>query len=283
MPGAPFLKIPSMILRITGVSNVRLNLRSFAFFLAATLAAFGVSLPASAQLNTGRISGSVTDQTGGVIAGASVSVTDVARGETRPLTTDAAGAYAAPNLTPGTYTVHVTAQGFETVDRQNVVITAGGDVRVDVSLQPGAQTQTVTVTEALPIINTTNAQTGGTLDQSQLANLPINGRNYRWQSTFIPGVVNGVGEGSSNTQVNGVPVTNGGWNFLFDGLYSETWFTLEAGAGGTGEGGDATLMPLDAIQEMQVVLNPKAEFGWAPGVTENIALKSGTNNIHGSA
>jgi len=241
------------------------------------------SMSLSAQLNTGRISGSVTDQTGGVIAGASVSVTDVARGETRPLTTDSAGAYAAPNLTPGSYTVHVTAPGFETVDRQNVIITAGGDVRVDVSLQPGAQTQTVTVTEALPIINTTNAQTGGTLDQSQLANLPINGRNYRWQSTFVPGVVNGVGEGSSNTQVNGVPVTNGGWNFIFDGLYSETFFTLEAGAGGAGEGGDATLMPLDAIQEMQIVLNPKAEFGWAPGVTENIALKSGTNNMHGSA
>ena len=262
---------------------MRLNLRSFAFVLAAALSVFAVCLPASAQLNTGRISGSVTDQTGGVIAGASVSVTDVARGETRPLTTDAAGVYAAPNLTPGTYTVHVTAPGFETVDRQNVIITAGGDVRVDVSLQPGAQAQTVTVTEALPIVNTTNAQTGGTLDQSQLANLPINGRNYRWQSTFIPGVVNGVGEGSSNTQVNGVPVTNGGWNFIFDGLYSETFFTLEAGAGGTGEGGDATLMPLDAIQEMQIVLNPKAEFGWAPGVTENIALKSGTNNMHGSA
>ena len=240
-------------------------------------------LSLSAQLNTGRISGAVADQTGGVIAGASVSVVDVARGETRPLTTDAAGLYAAPNLVPGTYTLHVTAQGFQTVDRQNVVVTAGSDIRVDVTLLPGAQTQTVTVTEALPIINTTNAQTGGTLDQTQLANLPINGRNYRWQSNFVPGVVVGVGEGSSNQSVNGTPLANGMWNFIFDGLYSETFFTLEPGAGGTGEGGDATLMPLDAIQEVQVVLNPKAEFGWAPGVTENMALKSGTNNMHGSA
>lgn len=240
-------------------------------------------LSLTAQLNTGRVSGAVTDQTGGVIGGASVSIVDVARGETRPLTTDSAGLYAAPNLVPGTYTIHVTAQGFQTVDRQNVVITAGSDIRVDVTLQPGAQTQTVTVTEALPIINTTNAQTGGTLDQSQLANLPINGRNYRWQSNFVPGVVVGVGEGSSNQSVNGTPLANGMWNFIFDGLYSETFFTLEAGAGGTGEGGDATLMPLDAIQEMQIVLNPKAEFGWAPGVTENMALKSGTNNLHGSA
>jgi hypothetical protein len=251
--------------------------------LAAMIAAFLFYLPLSAQLNTGRISGAVSDQTGGVIAGATVSVVDVARGETRPLTTDASGLYAAPNLTPGTFTIRAEAKGFQTYERQNVAVTAGSDVRVDVVLQPGAQTQTITVTEALPIINTTNAQTGGTLDNTTLANLPINGRNYRWQSNFVPGVVVGVGEGSSNQSVNGTPLANGMWNFIFDGLYSETFFTLEPGAGGTGEGGDATLMPLDAIQEVQVVLNPKAEFGWAPGVTENMALKSGTNVMHGSA
>jgi hypothetical protein len=242
-----------------------------------------ISLPLIAQLNTGRISGAVTDQSGGVIAGATVSVVDVARGDTRPLTTDASGLYAAPNLTPGNFTIRAEAKGFQTYERQNVAVTAGSDVRVDVVLQPGAQSQTITVTEALPIINTTNAQTGGTLDNATLANLPINGRNYRWQSNFVPGVVVGVGEGSSNQSVNGTPLANGMWNFIFDGLYSETFFTLEPGAGGTGEGGDATLMPLDAIQEVQVVLNPKAEFGWAPGVTENMALKSGTNTMHGSA
>ncbi len=250
---------------------------------AAHVVTFLFNLPLRAQLNTGRISGAVTDQSGGVIAGATVSIVDVARGETRPLTTDSSGLYAAPNLTPGTYTVRTEAKGFETFERQNVAVTAGSDVRVDVTLQPGAQTQTITVTEALPIINTTNAQTGGTLDNATLANLPINGRNYRWQANFVPGVMVGVGEGSSNQSVNGTPVANGMWNFIFDGLYSETFFTLEAGAGGTGEGGDATLMPLDAIQEMQVVLNPRAEYGWAPGVTENIALKSGTNSMHGSA
>ena len=262
---------------------MRPNVRKTSQILGATLAAFLVCAPLWSQLNTGRISGAITDQTGGVIAGGNVSVIDVARGETRSLTTDSAGLYAAPNLNPGTYTVRAEFQGFQTLDRENVVVTAGSDVRVDITLQPGAQTQTITVTETLPIINTTNAQTGGTLDNQALANLPINGRNYRWQSIFVPGVVVGVGEGSSNQTVNGTPLSNGMWNFLFDGLYSETFFTLEAGAGGTGEGGDATLMPLDAIQEMNVVLNPKAEYGWAPGVTENISLKSGTNSIHGSA
>ena len=259
------------------------NIQRRVLVLLATVLTLLLYLPLSAQLNTGRISGAVTDQSGGVIAGATVSVVDVARGDTRPLTTDASGLYAAPNLTPGNFTIRAEAKGFQTYERQNVAVTAGSDVRVDVVLQPGAQSQTITVTEALPIINTTNAQTGGTLDNATLTNLPINGRNYRWQANFVPGVMVGVGEGSSNQSVNGTPLANGMWNFIFDGLYSETFFTLEAGAGGTGEGGDATLMPLDAIQEMQVVLNPKAEFGWAPGVTENMALKSGTNTMHGSA
>ncbi len=78
-----------------------------------------------------------------------MTVIDVARGENRVLTTDSSGLYAAPNLTPGIYTVRAEFMGFETVDRQNVEVGVGSDNRVDITLQPGAQTQTVTVTEAL--------------------------------------------------------------------------------------------------------------------------------------
>ncbi len=267
-----------------GVMGVRVSCLKVgwrAFGLALGLACFAA--PMFAQVNTGRVSGQITDQTAGAVSGAKVTVIDVARGDNRVLAADAAGEYAAPNLLPGIYTVRAEFMGFETVNRENVQVTAGSDVRVDITLQPGATTQTVTVTEALPIINTTNAQTGGTLDNQALSQLPINGRNYRWQANYVPGVMTGVGEGSSNQIVNGTPVSNGMWNMIFDGLISSTFFTLETGAGSTGEGGDATLMPLDAIQEMQVVLNPKAEYGWAPGVTENVALKSGTNTLHGSA
>ena len=262
---------------------MRFNLRNASFVLTVMVAAFLVCLPLGAQVNTGRVSGQVTDQTGGAISGVKVTVIDVARGENRDLVSDAAGQYAAPNLLPGIYTVRAEFMGFETVNRENVQVTAGSDIHVDITLQPGATTQTVTVTEALPIVNTTNAQTGGTLDNQALSQLPINGRNYRWQANYVPGVMTGVGEGSSNQIVNGTPVSNGMWNMIFDGLISSTFFTLETGAGSMGEGGDATLMPLDAIQEMQIVLNPKAEYGWAPGVTENVALKSGTNTMHGSA
>jgi len=99
---------------------------------------------------SGRILGTVTDQTGAVIAGAKVSVIDKDRGLARTLTTDAAGEYNAPNLIPGTYTVRVETQGFQTLNRENVALEVGQEIRVDVPPRPGQQTQSVTITEAVP-------------------------------------------------------------------------------------------------------------------------------------
>ncbi len=238
-------------------------------------------LPVRAQLNTGRISGAITDQTGGTIGGATVTVTEVARGESRTLTADSAGLYAAPNLNPGIYTVRAEFKGFQTVERQNVQVDVGGDIRVDITLQPGAQTQTVTVTEALPVINTTNAQTGGTLDNNFMANIPLNGRNFHYMEVFIPGVNMNAGEGCTNSSVYGSGPYNLNW--MIDGLYEQGVYLPEGGAGGASEAGDTTILPLDAIQEVNMVINPRAEYGWNPGLTESVGLKSGTNTIHGSA
>ena len=257
-----------------------LNLRKMACTFAAILGVLLISLPLRAQLNTGRISGAVTDQSGGVVAGAKVTIVDVARGESRPLVADSAGLYAAPNLTPGVYTVRVEFMGFQTLERQNIMLNAGGDIRVDVTLQPGQQNQTVTVTEALPIVNTTNAQTGGTLENQVISNIPLNGRNYRWMIAFVPAVTLKPGQGNSSQSTNG----SGNYpNFMVDGLYDNTTYTKEPSAGGVSESGDTTLMPLDAIQEVSLVVNPKAEFGFDPGLTISAALKSGTNALHGSA
>ena len=210
-----------------------------------------------------------------------VTVVDVARGVSRPLTTDSAGLYAAPDLTPGTYTVRAEFMGFKTIERQNVMLDAGGDVRVDLQLQPGEQNQTVTVTESLPLVNTTNAETGGTLENNTLMNVPLNGRNYRWLVAFIPAVTLKPGEGNSSISTNG----SGNYpNFMIDGLYNQAIYTKDAGAvGAVSETGDTTLMPLDAVQEVVLIVNPKAEYGWDPGLTMSAILKSGTNDIHGSA
>src|SRR5580700_1218393 len=99
---------------------------------------------AFSQLNLGRIFGDVTDQSGGVIADATVTVLDVARGVSRTLTSDSAGEYSAPSLVPSTYTIRAEFKGFKTLERQNVVLGVGQDLRLDLTLQPGDQAQTVT-------------------------------------------------------------------------------------------------------------------------------------------
>jgi hypothetical protein len=261
-------------------AGVSLNARKAGVVLAGVIGVLLLCLPLSAQVNTGRISGGVTDQTGGAIAGARVTVTEVATGVARALVTDAAGQYAAPNLNPGVYTVHVEFMGFEALDRQNVNVGVGGDVRVDATLQPGQQSQTVTVTEALPVINTTNAQTGGTLENQLLTALPIQGRNYRWEQDLVPGVMIAKGQGTGNVDANGT-VDGHGTNTLIDGVSTQSYFIAEPSFGGSSEAGDTTLLPLDAIQEVNLVINPKAEYGWIPGVTQSVGLKSGTNNLHG--
>src|SRR6202521_3354929 len=110
-----------------------------------------------AQVNTGRILGTVSDQTGGVIAGAMVTVTNSQTGVARTLSADQAGEYVAPNLNPGTYTVRASSNGFQTFERQNITLGLGQDARVDAQLVPGQVTQTVEVTSAAPMLDTTSA------------------------------------------------------------------------------------------------------------------------------
>src|SRR5580700_4236620 len=112
----------------------------FSFFLRrhgllAALVTILASLPAFSQANLGRMLGTVTDQTGGVVAGATVTVLDVQRGIARSLTTDDAGEYNAPNLTPGTYIVRAESKGFKTAEHAGILLEVGKDIRVDLTLQ----------------------------------------------------------------------------------------------------------------------------------------------------
>jgi hypothetical protein len=131
-----------------------------------------------AQVNQARMLGTVADQSGGVIVGASVTITDVQKNVSRTLTTDSAGEYVAPNLDPDTYTLRVESKGFKTFTREGMQLGVGQDARVDVALQPGEQTQTITVTEALPLIDTTTATLTGSIDNETVNEVPLNGRNY---------------------------------------------------------------------------------------------------------
>src|SRR5258708_2852849 len=145
-------------------------------------AALGILLLSTAlfaQGNFGRIMGTITDQTGAVLPGSTVSVIDTERGSTRTLTADSAGEYNAPTLIPGTYTVRVDAKGFKRTERQNILVEVGKEVRIDLTPQPGDQTQTVTVTETVPLVDAASATLGGTLATAEINDMPLNGRNYQ--------------------------------------------------------------------------------------------------------
>ena len=238
--------------------------------------------PLFSQGSAGRISGAVTDQTGAVLAGATVTVLDVDRGIPRTLTTDQSGEYVAPSLLPGKYSVRAEFKGFKTVDRQNIVLEVNQDVRVDLSLQPGDQTQTITVTEELPLVETTNATLGGTITNATINELPMMGRSYQNLLTLRPGMMIYPGGGGWTMSTNGSrPEEN---QFILEGLTNDNPLQGLTIINGPGVAGDAaTLMPLDAIQEVRIEENPKAEYGGKPGAVVNVGIKSGTNNLHGTA
>jgi hypothetical protein len=234
------------------------------------------------QGSSGRLLGAVTDQTGGVVSGATVTIVDKDRGVARTLTTDDAGEYNAPNLIPATYIIRVEANGFKRLERQNVVLEVNKEVRVDLTVQPGEQTQSVTVTEAIPLVETSNATLGGTLSNDQLIDIPLNGRNYQNLLSLRPGVMTQPGGSPWTQSTNGSRPDETAW--MLEGVINVTFWDAKPLQGNPSPFTDgATIVPIDAIQEFNMMENPKAEYGWKPGAVVNVGIKSGTNNLHGTA
>jgi len=250
--------------------------------LAAVMGASLLCLPAFPQGTQGRILGTVTDQSGAVIAGAMVTVLDVQRGIPRTLTTDQSGEYLAPSLLPGTYTVRAEATGFKRIEHSSLLLEVGGNLRVDLTLQPGEQTQTVQVTGEAPAIETTNATLGGTLSNETINELPMMGRSYQNLLVLLPGMMIYPGGGGWTMSTNGSrPEEN---SFVLEGLTNDNPLQGLTIINGPGVAGDAaTVMPLDAIQELNIQENPPAEYGGKNGAYVNIGVKSGTNGFHGTA
>src|SRR6267378_4526930 len=251
-------------------------------FLRGTIGVLLFCLPLFSQANFGRIMGTVTDQSGGVVAGAAVTVLDTQRGVSKHLVANDAGEYNAPNLSPGTYIVRAEAKGFKVFERQNIVLEVGKEIRVDATLQPGDQTQTVTVTESIPLVDTTNATLGGTLDNKDINEMPLNGRNYQSLLGLRPGVMLQPGGGPWTQSTNGVRPDESLW--LIEGVINSNFFDARPVINMPSPFTDgATLLPVDAIQEFNLMENPKAEYGWKAGAIVNVGIKSGTNQFHGDA
>ena len=235
-----------------------------------------------AQSYQGRILGTVTDQSGAVVPSAKVTISNPDTGMTRTLTTTDTGDYVAPALPPGNYQVTVEAPNFKKYEQKGIRLEVAKDVRIDARLEAGAAAESVTVTSDAPLIETTNNTLGGTFSNKSINELPLNGRDFQNLVVLRPGVQRAPGGGFLSISSNGNrPEDN---NFIMDGTdnndpyYATTVINAEGVQGTPG-----TVLPIDAIQEFNAQENPPAEYGWKPGAIVNLGLKSGTNDLHGSA
>src|ERR1700682_6388659 len=220
--------------------------------LGGTMAVLLLCLPLCSQGTCGRITGTVADQTGGVISGATVTVTDTDRGVTKTLVTNDAGEYNAPNLQPGSYKVRAESKGFKTTERQNIVLEVGKEARVDLTVQPGDQVQTITITESVPLVETTNATLGGTLNNADINDMPLNGRNYQNLLSLRPGVMTQPGGGPWTQSTNNIRPDESGW--MVDGIINSSFNDARPIVNYPSPLSDmSTILPIDAIQEFNLM------------------------------
>ena len=249
---------------------------------AVALVALSGPLSVDAQVLYGSLVGNVTDESGGGVPGATVTLTHRETGATREATTDSTGAYRFGNLQSGSYTVTVKLEGFRTFTRSDIPVTLNNVTRADAALQVGQLTESVTVSGERPLLQTDRAEVRSELKAAELVNLPVAlNRNYQYAFRLLPGFtppaeahsvpsnpsralvfnVNGASRSSNNIRIDGVSTTN-------------LWLPHVA----------AYVPALESLETVNVVTSSfDAEQGLAGGSAINVQLKSGTNNLHGSA
>ncbi|MGH9770676.1 MAG: carboxypeptidase regulatory-like domain-containing protein [Candidatus Acidiferrales bacterium] len=257
------------------------------------LSRFAVLLMAAAtvlfaQEFRGTLTGTITDPSGASIPSAHVRAANNATGQTYNSTTTSKGSYYIPYVLPGTYTVTVSATGFKDHVQDTVVVQAGESRGLNVQMQLGAQAQTVTVTSAPPLLQTANGSGGTVLNEHELANIPLNGR----QVYMLLGTTPGSQFLQTQFGASGYSGTRG-WDTsnnytLGGGVQGYQQFTLN-GSNITlqnhGSQGEWIIAPnVDALQEVNVMTTTyNARYGRTGGGTVNMVMKSGTNQYHGDA
>ena len=234
-----------------------------------------------AQFDTGSIVGIVRDKTGAVIADADVRVTNTSTGRVVTAKTGSAGEYNIPGLPEGTYKVEASRAGFEVGVVSDVVLHATATRAVDVELKVGAETQNVTVTANAVAVNTQTSGTGGTVEGTQVENLPLNGRDFTQLITLMPGAVTTGGFGQQS--LGGFETDLAGVNVLLDGADATR---IDTNATSTQLGRQQSRISrasVDSIAEFEVMSGTySAEFGRSSGDVVNVITKSGTNAFHGT-
>jgi Carboxypeptidase regulatory-like domain/TonB-dependent Receptor Plug Domain len=243
----------------------------------------------SAQTFRGTILGTVTDPSGAVVSGAKVMVKNTGTGLERATETSGDGSYSLPELPIGTYNVTITQSGFQTFVATGVTVDVATERRVDASLKTGEITTKVEVSaDQLPLVETTSNTLGGVLTAETVQDIPVNGRDYTKLIFLNPGVSGSADQITDSPGSFGEFSMNGARgrsnNYLLDGTdmndgYRNDPAINEAGVFGT----PATILPIDAVAEVNVLSNFEPEYGRNAGAVVNIVTKSGTNSFHGSA
>ncbi len=240
-----------------------------------------------AQAVGATLSGTISDQSGGVVPNAEVAILNTATGETRNVTTNADGLYSAPNLQPGAYTVTVTAAGFSKVVQTGLTLTVGASQTLNLTMQVGQASQTVEVTTEAPTVNLTNAEIGALTDEAAIKELPLNGRSWSDLAELTTGVYQlhtqpNLESRDRFTRGYGLQLSISGSrpqqnNYRVDGISIN-----DPGNGGPGSvlGSNSGV---DAIAEFSVLTTGySTEYGRASGGIINATTKSGTNQFHGT-
>ncbi|MGH9681627.1 MAG: TonB-dependent receptor domain-containing protein [Candidatus Acidiferrales bacterium] len=257
--------------------------------LALTLCLFCASA-ANAQVTGATLSGTITDPSGSVIAGAEVTIKNLGTGIVRTVTTDSAGLYLAPNLIPGNYEAAVTARGFSKSVQSNLTLSVGQQQSLNIALKVGESSQTVTVEESAPTVELTSATLSAQVNSNTVRELPLNGRDWTQLATLQPGV-NTVRTQASTSSPTTNRANRGFGNQLTDSGHSpyENSYRVNGinindytnGSPGSVIGAN---LGTDAIQEFSVLTTDyTAEYGRTSGAVINSITKSGTNEFHGTA
>ena len=248
----------------------------YAFFrlLSFSVLAASASL---AQISSGTIAGVVEDPSGALIPNAEITIRQASTSEDRVARTNANGGFNVPFLQPGGYTVTASAGGFRKKSLSGIILRVDQTVNLQITLEVGASTETVEVTGSAPLVDSSTSSLGQVIENRQILNLPLNGRN-----PFALGLLSG----------NTTPMFGMGSNLPFiagGGRFSANEVTLDgvdnntvSNAGAIGRNGIAFVPSVDAVQEFKVKTSTfSAEFGHAAGAVVNATIKSGANDFHG--
>ncbi len=248
-----------------------------------------ISIPVRAQVSGATLTGIITDAQGGAVPNAKISIKNLATGISVETATNASGAYTEPNLTPGDYTVSISAAGFKTSE-SNVTLTVGAKQEMNLALTVGEVSQTVEVTGAAVQIDLASSTISGNVQAAEVRELPLNGRDWASLATLEPGVASVRSQ--YNATVN--PSAAGGRGLALQlsiggGRPTQNSYRLDgaivndySNSGPAGVLGSN--LGVDAIQEFSVLTSDySAEYGFTSGGVINAITRSGTNTFHGSA